>query len=954
MKSQSFIPGYKNLITETLYQTEVDYATCNKAECNMLNQVTPILTPNNIHQNSHFSYQPQMKSVSQIKSHIKYQVKSPYESQMKPTYQSQSQFQHSYNQPESQPPYFVREKDGPFIPDYYSQNYKTDIPYKGAIFSPCIVSNQSTHKKCNPLVAYPYGVPQDVEHEKCTKCKGSIKCSNKKRQQKKKQKSTNKNITETEIENEIETEIENENEIEDENEMEKKTENENENENENEDEKEQPEQEQYAAHSYVEINDENNFFTCKTKLNGCDSLSKRSIQGENDLTDKQNENVQYWDVLDDSKNFESAKLISNDLISHPSNFKKSFLSPRDADGKQNSLRPSNDVAYPTSIKFNSNFPMSNGHSTHELFSSNFSSKLDSPYYSKGAQNSFTSLKKNKFATNNGNQNYDDVMVSHDIDNDINSTMKTHKPLYLKINDEYVRLYDNGYTGNDSEQKKISIEKLDPDQYDLGFNPFTTELNSNTIKMYNKNYSNCDPNPSGNNCKNGVKDTNQIMSNDQNAAVRDNSTVKQIGQRYLQKKEKEQKENKKSEDIPSDEEMNEEMSKRSDFQSELHYTSTTTNKSEQKLGKKIILSNTNIENELGEQKILTKRSIKKKKNILGTDNNASNRNKKAEKSHSKVTKSSNVRFDMPSKRKQQRICKVEQAIMEDHTRNVSEPKSKIDSPYRYKIMSTNVDDLFSSAPNRKVILADKKKVVKNNQKELKANSMSQASTNISKSPRNKKRVNQPLKDRVTNSLKSIYTATNKKKELQKGKFTADDMAKTSDLSALSRNKLRLNELNKKKGNNAQSVRTLGEMNNTMESKEMQKAELYDELKTVEKEENMEDKTKRKEKKKEEEGKDENETGEKGKMLLMRSTTKLYGKDKTVPFKSIHVRSYSTSISNKNDTFAKNGISSTDTNIINNTKNDNVDSLKSKDTLKLKKINVTDKKKKVETGKWNKQK
>lgn len=71
-------------------------------------------------------------------------------------------------------PYFKKELKGPYIKKMY-EPFEMNKPHIKTIFSPHILSHTKLNRQCNPLVSYPYGIPRDIEYEKCPKCKGKKK-----------------------------------------------------------------------------------------------------------------------------------------------------------------------------------------------------------------------------------------------------------------------------------------------------------------------------------------------------------------------------------------------------------------------------------------------------------------------------------------------------------------------------------------------------------------------------------------------------------------------------------------------------------------------------------------------------------------------------------------------------------------------------------------------------------
>ncbi|SOV13628.1 conserved Plasmodium protein, unknown function [Plasmodium gaboni] len=85
-------------------------------------------------------------------------------------------------------PYFKKELKGPYIKKMY-EPFEMNKPHTKSLFSPHILSHTKLNRQCNPLVSYPYGIPRDIEYEKCSKCKGK-----KKRHTIKNNKKKNKNL----------------------------------------------------------------------------------------------------------------------------------------------------------------------------------------------------------------------------------------------------------------------------------------------------------------------------------------------------------------------------------------------------------------------------------------------------------------------------------------------------------------------------------------------------------------------------------------------------------------------------------------------------------------------------------------------------------------------------------------------------------------------------------------
>ncbi|SOV75673.1 conserved Plasmodium protein, unknown function [Plasmodium sp. gorilla clade G3] len=71
-------------------------------------------------------------------------------------------------------PYFKKELKGPYIKKMY-EPFEMNQPHTKTLYSPHILSHTKLNRQCNPLVSYPYGIPQDIEYEKCPKCKGKKK-----------------------------------------------------------------------------------------------------------------------------------------------------------------------------------------------------------------------------------------------------------------------------------------------------------------------------------------------------------------------------------------------------------------------------------------------------------------------------------------------------------------------------------------------------------------------------------------------------------------------------------------------------------------------------------------------------------------------------------------------------------------------------------------------------------
>ncbi|VWU51627.1 conserved protein, unknown function [Hepatocystis sp. ex Piliocolobus tephrosceles] len=96
---------------------------------------------------------------------------------------------------------------GPYIKEYYenSVNYQINKDMKPLIFHPLMLPYKDMHRQCNPLVAYPYGIPRDAKvHDKCSKCKGKKKIQknvNKKKHIKNENETNDYNLTEHDDDN---------------------------------------------------------------------------------------------------------------------------------------------------------------------------------------------------------------------------------------------------------------------------------------------------------------------------------------------------------------------------------------------------------------------------------------------------------------------------------------------------------------------------------------------------------------------------------------------------------------------------------------------------------------------------------------------------------------------------------------------------------------------------------
>lgn len=793
MAPASFIPGYKNLITETLYQKQVDYPF-----------------------------------VSNIKTNV--YAKDNVD--------------------------IVRENDSAFVSAYHHQ-YKADVPYKGAIFTPSILPTRSSAiRQCNPLVAYPYGIPQGYEKEKCTKCKGDKKCHKKRRNRHK----TNKQCIEME--------------------------------------------------SNLKENDNKELSNIESKTKD-DNIEMKESKID-DLTQEKIKISQFLNVIEDSTYAKSIDFNSNALPSS-NNFQEIYLNNVGiCEENIGAIITSNDIECFVHLHSPSIYEKDNKQILNESFIDNLNS-LNNYNSNHSAHKeihndnaNYIDIKKVNFTNEKDLNNFNDSTSENDMN--FNGTMNnedriSHLNDDSENNNSQCNVYD--YSHN------IETENNVDDHYDLDFNPFTNE-------SYNTNKK-C--NTSDNVEQNDIVENNIIEDNHSTNSTLESESREIISilkeknsVNFFFNKQEENDENDESEKvqnkmcyIDNNNDNNKNKKQSQDFE-------------EKNIGK------IDMENEINGKENLTKKIIKKKKNNTNIDIKSLNKIKKIDDKLNKYAKHSYTHFEPQKKAGQKRVCKMEDVIGQI-IKNEAELKASVDLKSKYRISMTNTDDAFPLSSVRSLRsakkLSDKKKILpfKNpNHKELKSGLVPQIIIPKNLSFNSKKYGKNPSNNKLVKSnTKNINAFTNKKKKTIIGKITngngIGNITKKINTPLLLKKKSKIQDLMKKNVNKTEVEESTGNVFEVRENNELEKEE--EEEKEKAEEEGTEDE--------EEDAEDEEGGTLRRKLLFSRSATKFYGNKKSVPFRDVQVKRYTKPI---------------------------IEPAKQKETTKSKNVDLSDKKKKLETKKSKK--